>query len=62
MARRQWQVSIDGGNTFTNIDGATSTTLTLNTTTASENGDLYRAVFTNFLGSATTTAALLTIL
>jgi hypothetical protein len=57
----QWQVSTDGGNTYTNIGGATSTTLTLATTTASENGYLYQAVFTNSLGSATTTAALLTV-
>ncbi len=44
----QWQVSTDGGNaTFTNIPGATSTSLTF-TTTAAENGNQYQAVFTNF--------------
>jgi hypothetical protein len=57
-----WQVSTDGGVTFTNISGATSTTLTLTSVTASENGYKYRAVFTNSLGSTTTTAALLTVL
>ena len=57
----QWQVSTDGGSTWSNISGATSTTFTLSTTTASENGYEYRAVFTNSLGSATTTAAILTV-
>jgi hypothetical protein len=55
----QWQVSTDGGVTFTNISGATSTSYTIASTTASQNGYRYRAVFTNSLGSATTTAALL---
>ncbi len=54
-------MSTDGGNTFTNIAGATSTTLTLTSTTASQNGYKYRAVFTNSVGSATTTAATLTV-
>jgi hypothetical protein len=54
-------VSTDGGNTFTNIAGATSTTLTLTDTKASQNGYRYRAVFTNSIGSKTTTAAILTV-
>jgi hypothetical protein len=54
----QWQVSTNGGATFTNIGGATSTVLSF-TVTAGQNGNEYRAVFTNSLGSATTTAALL---
>jgi hypothetical protein len=58
----QWQVSTDGGVTWTNITGATSATFTLTTTTASQNGYQYRAVFTNSLGSVTTTAAVLTVL
>jgi hypothetical protein len=57
----QWQVSTDGGSTFNNITGATSTTLTLSGTTASQNGYLYRAVFTNSVGSVTTTNATLTV-
>jgi N-acetylneuraminic acid mutarotase len=56
----QWQVSADGGNTFTNITGATSTTYRF-TATAAQNGDEYRAVFTNTLGTTTTTAATLTV-
>jgi hypothetical protein len=57
----QWQVSTDGGNTFTNIAGATATTLTLSGTTASQNGTIYQAVFTNSLGSVTTSRATLTV-
>jgi hypothetical protein len=57
----QWQVSTDGGSTFTNIAGATGTTLTLSGTTGSQNGYRYRAVFTNSVGTAATTAALLTV-
>jgi Immunoglobulin I-set domain len=54
----QWQVSGNGGVTFTNIAGATSTTLHI---TASESlyGDQYRAVFTNSIGSVTTYQAVL---
>jgi hypothetical protein len=57
----QWQVSTDGGNTFTNIAGATSTTLTLSGTTASQNGTIYQAVFTNSVGTVTTTRATLNV-
>ena len=54
-------MSTDGGNTYSNISGATSATLTLTNTTAAQNGNLYRAVFTNSVGAATTTAATLTV-
>ena len=54
----QWQVS--SGGPFTDIPGATSTTLTF-TATAAQNGNQYRAVFTNSSGTATTTAATLTV-
>ena len=50
----QWQRSSDGG-TFTNVAGATSTTLTI-TTATTPNIYQYRAVFTNSQGVATTTA------
>jgi hypothetical protein len=56
----QWQVSTDGGTTFNNVAGATSTALTF-TTSGSQNGNKYRAVFTNTLGTATSTAATLTV-
>jgi ELWxxDGT repeat protein len=57
----QWQVSADGGATWTNISGATSTTLTLTNVTQSQSGDEYEAVFTNNLGTATSNPATLTL-
>jgi hypothetical protein len=56
----QWQQSTDGGATFLNIAGATATTLSFTASTG-QNGNQYRAVFTNSVGSATTTAATLTV-
>jgi hypothetical protein len=56
----QWQVSIDGGATFNNVSNATSTTLSF-TASLSQNNYRYRAVFTNSVGPATTTAATLTV-
>ena len=56
----QWQVSSDGGTTFTDLPGATSTTLTF-TASMSQNSNLYRAVFTNSSGSVTSSAAMLTV-
>ena len=55
----QWQVS--AGGAFTNVAGATSTTLSVSGATAAMNGNMYQAVFMNSAGSATTTAATLTI-
>ena len=46
---------------FTNITGATSTTYSF-TATAAQTGYEYQAVFTNSQGTATTTAATLTVL
>jgi hypothetical protein len=56
----QWQVSTDGGGKFSSISGATSTTLSFSTT-ASQNGYQYRAVFTNSVSSVPTTASTLTV-
>jgi uncharacterized repeat protein (TIGR01451 family) len=56
----QWQVSTDNGNSFADIPGATSATYTFDAT-ASQNGNQYRAVFTNGAGSAASTAATLTV-
>jgi autotransporter passenger strand-loop-strand repeat protein len=53
----QWQLSAAGG-TFTNITGATSTTYSL-TVAATDNGDQFRAVFTNGAGQSITTVATL---
>jgi hypothetical protein len=57
----QWQVSTDGGITFSNIGGATSATLTVSSTTLAESGSRYRAVATNGAGSTTSNAATLTV-
>ena len=57
----QWQVSTNGGSSFANIDGATSTTLTINSVTASQNGNQYRAVFSNACTSMTTSAGTLMV-
>lgn len=57
----QWQVSSDGGMNFSNVPGATSTTLALTSLTPDMNGQHYRAVFTNSGGTATTNAVLLTV-
>jgi hypothetical protein len=54
------QLSTNGGSTWTNVSGATSTTYSF-TTTSSQNGSQYHAVFTNSAGSATTSAATLTV-
>lgn len=56
----QWQVSTDGGMTFTNIAGANSTTLSFVATTA-DNGKFYRAVFTNSCGSVNSVSAKLMV-
>src|ERR1019366_485229 len=57
----QWQVSTDNGVTFNNVAGATSATLTLTAVTLVQTGNQYRATFTNSVGTATTTAAKLTV-
>jgi hypothetical protein len=56
----QWQVSTNGGATWTNIAGATSTTLTF-TATHAEDENRYRAVFTNSCGSDTSHSARLDV-
>ena len=57
----RWQVSSNGGTSFTNVAGATSKTLTMTNLTVAQSGYLYRAVFTNTGGSVTTSAAKLTV-
>ncbi|MBK9382378.1 MAG: choice-of-anchor J domain-containing protein [Chitinophagaceae bacterium] len=43
----QWQVSTDGGLTYNNITGATSSTLTVSSVTQSMSGNRYRFVVTS---------------
>src|SRR5258708_6187027 len=56
----QWQKSGDGGNTFTNVPGATNSTLTF-TTSLNDNGSQYLAVLSNSCGVANSSAATLTV-
>ncbi len=56
----QWQVSTDGGNTYNNIPGATANNLIF-TPTQDQSGNMYQAVFTNAVGTVTTTPVTLTI-
>ena len=56
----QWQRSNDGGLTFGDIVGATSSTY-MATAATGDNGAQFRAVFTNSSGTATTTSATLSV-
>jgi hypothetical protein len=56
----QWQVSSNGGATWTNIPGGTTPTITFRTA-AADNGRQFRAVFSNAAGTAASAAAQLTI-
>ncbi len=57
----QWELSTDGGTTFTPVTGATSATYTINPTHTTETGHKLRAVLTNTHGSTTSTVATLTV-
>jgi hypothetical protein len=60
----QWQVSPNSGATFGNDrtdSGNTTGTLIVASTSIAQNGYQYRAVFTNTAGTATSTAATLTV-
>jgi alpha-tubulin suppressor-like RCC1 family protein len=56
----QWQVSTDGGATWSPVAGATSSTYGF-TAVVADSGKRFRAVFTNASGSAATNGALLTV-
>jgi sugar lactone lactonase YvrE len=57
----QWQQSLDGGATWTNIAGATTESYTTPTTALGDSGKQLRAVFSNASGGATTNAATLIV-
>jgi hypothetical protein len=57
----QWQVSTDGGTTYTNIAGATSTSYSIPAPTVAENGYLYHVVITAQCGATTSNAATLNV-
>ncbi len=56
----QWQVSINGGSTWSDISGATATTYAF-TAAVGDSGKQYRAMFTNSVSSVPSTAATLTV-
>ncbi len=66
-ATYQWQVSVDGGNTFANISnsgvytGVTTGTLTITGATAGMNNYQYRAVASSGCGLTNSNAAVLTV-
>jgi alpha-tubulin suppressor-like RCC1 family protein len=57
----QWEVSVDGGSTWTGVVGGTSDQLTIAKTKTSENGNRYRATYKNSVGTATSNVATLTV-
>ncbi len=57
----QWEVSTDGGVSWSAVAGATSDKLTVEDVQASQNGDRYRVAFTNTDGTAFSEAAKLTV-
>jgi alpha-tubulin suppressor-like RCC1 family protein len=57
----QWELSTNGGSTFTAVAGATADQLTIEEAKTSENGDEYRATFSNVAGTARTAFATLTV-
>jgi hypothetical protein len=57
----QWQKSIDGGTTWTNIVGATAATYTTAATVLADNGTKFRCVATNSAGTMNSNAATLTV-
>lgn len=57
----QWQVSTNGGTTYTNISGANATSYTLTGVTTGLNGNLYRCIVSGCPPSDTSAAATLTV-
>ncbi|MGA2932572.1 MAG: immunoglobulin domain-containing protein, partial [Acidimicrobiales bacterium] len=57
----QWQVSTNGGSTFSDVTGATSQTLTVGAVTSGQQWDRYRAVVSNPAGSDTSASARLVV-
>lgn len=57
----QWQVSTNGGQSFTNVNGATAASYTTPTVTTGDDTKQFRLVATNIAGTAATNPALLTV-
>jgi subtilisin-like proprotein convertase family protein len=58
-ATQQWEVSSNGGTTWTPIVGATGLSYTITSPTSALNGNLYRIVVTGTCGTVTSEAAIL---
>ncbi|MFM7670986.1 MAG: T9SS type A sorting domain-containing protein [Bacteroidota bacterium] len=57
----QWEVSTNGGASFSTISGASTSSYTLVNAQASSSGNLYRCVVSSSCGNATSTPASLTV-
>lgn len=57
----QWQISIDGGATFSNISGATSTSYSLPSIANEDSETQFRVVASNGFGSTTSTPTTVTV-
>jgi hypothetical protein len=57
----QWQMEPAGGNTFSNIAGATSNSYTTPATSSADNGELFRLNVVNSTGAQTSPAVTLTV-
>jgi alpha-tubulin suppressor-like RCC1 family protein len=57
----QWERSTNGGASWTAIEGAAATTLTIAPAMFSENGNLFRATFKNVVGEEATRGVALTV-
>jgi alpha-tubulin suppressor-like RCC1 family protein len=57
----QWEVSANGGSSWSAVSGAMANKLTIASTSTSESGDQFRATFTNTAGHATSNVATLTV-
>ena len=57
----QWQISTDGGTTWTDISGATNPTLQVTNTTLAMSGNQFQLVATSAAGSVTSAPATLTV-
>lgn len=57
----QWQRSVDGGATWSNVSGATGASYTTGALLIGDNGYLYRVLVNNATGSVTSSGAVLTV-
>ena len=57
----QWQLSIDGGNTFNNISGANTASLTLSNISLTQNTNRYRCMVTGNCNTLNSNNVLLTV-